>query len=77
MESEGFLPCLDQFMLSPLVTWVSNEGPVVLTVTELSNLSSWSGPPQVKTFVPGDGGAHLDFSKLLDGVLLNDIMTQM
>ncbi|XP_070771586.1 girdin [Enoplosus armatus] len=53
MESGVFLPCcLDQFMLSPLVTWV-------------------------KTFVPNDGGAHLDFSELLDGVFLNDIMTQI
>ncbi|XP_040892146.1 girdin-like [Toxotes jaculatrix] len=52
MESGVFLPCLDQFMLSPLVTWV-------------------------KTFVPNDGGTHLDFSELLDGVFLNDIMTQI
>ncbi|KAM3624215.1 uncharacterized protein V6R79_020705 [Siganus canaliculatus] len=47
-----FLPCLDQFMLSPLVTWV-------------------------KTFVPKDSGLHLDFSELLDGVFLIDIMTQI
>ncbi|XP_045902546.1 girdin-like isoform X4 [Micropterus dolomieu] len=52
MESGVFLPCLDQFMLSPLVTWV-------------------------KTFVPNDGGMHMDFSELLDGVFLNDIMTQI
>ncbi|XP_047435561.1 girdin-like isoform X4 [Mugil cephalus] len=52
MESGVFLPCLDQFMLSPLVTWV-------------------------KTFVPNDGGTHLDFSELLDGVFLNEIMTQI
>ncbi|XP_051802334.1 girdin isoform X2 [Acanthochromis polyacanthus] len=52
MESGVFLPCLDQFMLSPLVTWV-------------------------KTFVPNDGGVHLDFSELLDGVFLNGIMTQI
>ncbi|XP_041840075.1 girdin-like isoform X5 [Melanotaenia boesemani] len=52
MESGVFLPCLDQFMLSPLVTWV-------------------------KTFVPSDGRTHLDFSELVDGVLLNDIMTQI
>ncbi|XP_049428383.1 girdin-like isoform X5 [Epinephelus fuscoguttatus] len=52
MESGVFLPCLDQFMLSPLVTWV-------------------------KTFGPHDGGMHLDFSELLDGVFLNDIMTQI
>ncbi|XP_022611501.1 girdin-like [Seriola dumerili] len=52
MESGVFLPSLDQFMLSPLVTWV-------------------------KTFVPNDGGMHLDFSELLDGVFLNDIMTQI
>ncbi|XP_069386755.1 girdin-like isoform X5 [Paralichthys olivaceus] len=52
MESGVFLPCLDQFMLSPLVTWV-------------------------KTFVPNDGGMYLDFSELLDGVFLNDIMTQI
>uniref|UniRef100_A0A8C5HH49 Uncharacterized protein n=1 Tax=Gouania willdenowi TaxID=441366 RepID=A0A8C5HH49_GOUWI len=35
----------------------------------LSPLVSW-----VKTFVPCDGGIHLDFSELLDGVFLNDIM---
>ncbi|XP_069561069.1 girdin isoform X2 [Brachyistius frenatus] len=52
MESGVFLPCLDQFMLSPLVTWV-------------------------KTFVPDDGGMQLDFSELLDGIFLNDIMTQI
>ncbi|KAG8015133.1 Girdin [Nibea albiflora] len=52
MESGVFLPCLDQFMLSPLVTWV-------------------------KTFAPHDAGMHLDFSELLDGVFLNDIMTQI
>ncbi|XP_038570145.1 girdin-like isoform X4 [Micropterus salmoides] len=52
MESGVFLPCLDQFMLSPLVTWV-------------------------KTFVPNDGGMHMDFSELLNGVFLNDIMTQI
>ncbi|XP_034544766.1 girdin-like isoform X2 [Notolabrus celidotus] len=52
MESGVFLPCLDQFMLSPLVTWV-------------------------KTFMPNDGGMHLDFSELLDGVFLIDIMTEI
>ncbi|XP_067440024.1 girdin isoform X3 [Thunnus thynnus] len=52
MEIGVFLPCLDQFMLSPLVTWVT-------------------------TFVPNDGGVHLDFSELLDGVFLNDIMSQI
>ncbi|XP_059185400.1 girdin-like [Centropristis striata] len=52
MESGVFLPCLDQFMLSPLVTWV-------------------------KTFMPHDDSMHLDFSVLLDGVFLNDIMTQI
>ncbi|XP_074520632.1 girdin-like isoform X2 [Halichoeres trimaculatus] len=52
MESGVFLPCLDQFMLSPLVTWV-------------------------KTFMPSDGGMHLDFSELLDGVFLIDIMTEI
>ncbi|XP_041641582.1 girdin-like [Cheilinus undulatus] len=52
MESGVFLPCLDQFMLSPLVTWV-------------------------KTFMPRDGGTHLDFSELLDGVFLIDIMTEI
>ncbi|KAM4603284.1 girdin-like [Polymixia lowei] len=52
MESGVFLPYLDQFMLSPLVTWV-------------------------KTFVPKEGGVQLDFSELLDGVLLNEIMTQI
>ncbi|XP_037618457.1 girdin-like isoform X4 [Sebastes umbrosus] len=52
MEIGIVLPCLDQFMLSPLVTWV-------------------------RTFVPHDGGMHLDFSELLDGVFLNDIMTQI
>ncbi|XP_034095195.1 girdin isoform X4 [Gymnodraco acuticeps] len=52
MESGVFLSCLDQFMLSPLVTWA-------------------------RTFVPHDGGMHLDFCELLDGVFLNDIMTQI
>uniref|UniRef100_A0A3P9JUU9 Coiled-coil domain containing 88Aa n=1 Tax=Oryzias latipes TaxID=8090 RepID=A0A3P9JUU9_ORYLA len=52
MESGVFLNCLDQFMLSPLVTWV-------------------------KTLAPDDGGEHLDFSDLLDGVFLNNIMAQL
>ncbi|XP_068445070.1 girdin-like isoform X5 [Clinocottus analis] len=52
MESGVFLPCLNEFLLSPLVTWV-------------------------RTFVPHDGGMHVDFSVLLDGVFLNDIMTQI
>ncbi|KAM7418664.1 hypothetical protein PAMA_016001 [Pampus argenteus] len=52
MESGVFLSCLDQFMLSPLVTWVT-------------------------TFVPNDGGMNLDFSELLDGVFLNEIMSQI
>ncbi|KAM4751118.1 girdin-like isoform 1-T1 [Anableps anableps] len=52
MESGVFLASLDQFMLSPLVTWV-------------------------KTFIPADEGIHLDFSDLLDGVILNKIMSQI
>ncbi|KAG7486925.1 hypothetical protein JOB18_042296 [Solea senegalensis] len=38
----------------------------------LSPLVTW-----VRTFVPNDEGMHLDFAELLDGVFLNDIMTQM
>ncbi|XP_043970116.1 girdin-like isoform X3 [Gambusia affinis] len=52
MESGDFLSSVDQFMLSPLVTWV-------------------------KTFIPADEGIHLDFSNLLDGVILNKIMAQI
>ncbi|KAM6941491.1 girdin-like [Lycodopsis pacificus] len=52
METGVLLPCLDEFMLSPLVTWV-------------------------RTFVPHDGDMHFDFSALLDGVFLNDVMTQI
>ncbi|KAM9770543.1 girdin-like isoform 2-T2 [Menidia menidia] len=52
MESGVFLPCLDQFMLTPLVTWV-------------------------KTFELTDGGMHLDFAELVDGVFLNQIMAQI
>uniref|UniRef100_A0A3B3ZVR5 Uncharacterized protein n=1 Tax=Periophthalmus magnuspinnatus TaxID=409849 RepID=A0A3B3ZVR5_9GOBI len=52
MESGVFLPCLDQFMMSPLVTWV-------------------------KTFMPEDQTMLFDFSVLLDGVFLNDIMSQI
>ncbi|MEQ2313557.1 hypothetical protein AMECASPLE_003179 [Ameca splendens] len=52
MESGAFLASLDQFMLSPLVTWV-------------------------KTFIPADEGIHLDFSDLLDGVILNMIMAEI
>lgn len=32
---------------------------------------------QVRTFVPLDGDMNFDFSVLLDGVFLNDVMTQM
>uniref|UniRef100_A0A3Q3E3W8 Uncharacterized protein n=1 Tax=Hippocampus comes TaxID=109280 RepID=A0A3Q3E3W8_HIPCM len=52
MESGVFLPFLDQFMMSPLVTWV-------------------------KTFVSYDEGRHVDFSELLDGVFLNEVMSQI
>ncbi|KAM9314792.1 girdin-like [Pholidichthys leucotaenia] len=52
MDSGVFLACLEQFMLSPLVTWV-------------------------RTFLPNDAGMQLDFAELLDGVFLNDIMTQI
>ncbi|KAK2815746.1 hypothetical protein Q5P01_026213 [Channa striata] len=38
----------------------------------LSPLVTW-----VKTFVPSDADMHLDFTELLDGVFLNDIMTQI
>ncbi|XP_058496123.1 girdin-like isoform X2 [Solea solea] len=38
----------------------------------LSPLVTW-----VRTFVPNDEGMHLDFAELLDGVFLNDIMTQI
>ncbi|XP_061536057.1 girdin isoform X3 [Phycodurus eques] len=52
MESCAFLPFLEKFMMSPLVTWV-------------------------KTFVSRDEGQHVDFSELLDGVFLNDVMSQI
>ncbi|XP_042166663.1 girdin isoform X5 [Oncorhynchus tshawytscha] len=52
MESEVFLPHLEQFMLSPLVIWV-------------------------KTFGQNDGNMTLDYSELLDGVVLNKIMFQI
>ncbi|KAM9489514.1 girdin isoform 1-T1 [Salvelinus alpinus] len=52
MESEVFLPHLEQFMLSPLVIWV-------------------------KTFGQNDGNMTLDYSELLDGVVLNKIMIQI
>ncbi|XP_064807879.1 girdin-like isoform X2 [Oncorhynchus masou masou] len=52
MESEAFLPHLEQFMLSPLVIWV-------------------------KTFGQNDGNMTLDYSELLDGVVLNKIMIQI
>lgn len=86
MESGVFLPALDHFMLSPLVTWVSSARGRgccgFLTHTGAPNISPSVTPllllsSQVRTFVPHDGGAHLDFSELLDGVLLNDIMMQM
>ncbi|KAM6939550.1 girdin-like [Xenentodon cancila] len=38
----------------------------------LSPLVTW-----VRTFVPSDAGARLDFPELLDGVFLNEIMTQI
>ncbi|XP_077380056.1 girdin-like [Festucalex cinctus] len=52
MENGVFLPYLDQFMMSPLVTWV-------------------------KTFASHDEGRHVDLSELLDGVFLNDVMSQI
>lgn len=81
MESGVFLACLDQFMLSPLVTWVSNAEVSFPACNCDINLFLTNRPvssvPQVKTFAPHDGGTHLDFSELLDGVFLNDIMSQM
>uniref|UniRef100_A0A3P8VQB4 Coiled-coil domain containing 88Aa n=1 Tax=Cynoglossus semilaevis TaxID=244447 RepID=A0A3P8VQB4_CYNSE len=38
----------------------------------LSPLVTW-----VRTFVPNDGGTNLEFSELLDGLFLNDVMTQI
>ncbi|XP_041694828.2 girdin isoform X1 [Coregonus clupeaformis] len=52
MESEVFMPHLEQFMLSPLVIWV-------------------------KTFGQNDGNMTLDYSELLDGVVMNKIMVQI
>ena len=67
-------------MLSPLVTWVSSAGETLISLTDTvpSNVSrSTLSVDQVKTFVPQDGDVHLDFSELLDGVFLIDMMTQM
>lgn len=84
MESGVFLPALDDFMLSPLVTWVSSvcrelQRLPSLARTRDSCLSHTHSFPdsQVRTFVPHDGAAHLDFSELLDGVLLSDVIMQM
>lgn len=82
MESGVFLPALDHFMLSPLVTWVSSVCRDLQQQTSLSHTitrthTHYFRGSQVRTFVPHDGGAHLDFSELLDGVLLNDVMMQM
>ncbi|KAL1005856.1 hypothetical protein UPYG_G00064820 [Umbra pygmaea] len=52
MQSEVFHLQLEQFMLSPLVSWV-------------------------KTFGQIDGNKTLDYSELLDGVILNKIMAQI
>ena len=42
MESGVFLPCLDQFMLSPLVTWVGNaENSDFLPKTSISAYRSF------------------------------------
>lgn len=77
MDSGGLLPSLDQFMLSPLVTWVSDAGSFDLLPNTMISSNQCVCSLQVKTFAPNDGGMHLDFSELLDGVFLNDIMTQM
>uniref|UniRef100_A0A6Q2Y1J9 Calponin-homology (CH) domain-containing protein n=1 Tax=Esox lucius TaxID=8010 RepID=A0A6Q2Y1J9_ESOLU len=52
MEREVFQLHLEQFMLSPLVTWV-------------------------KTFGQNNGNLAMDYSELLDGVVLNRIMVQI
>ncbi|XP_049576779.1 girdin isoform X2 [Syngnathus scovelli] len=52
MESVFFQPILDQFMMSPLVTWV-------------------------RTFASHDEGRNADFNELLDGVFLNEVMSQI
>ncbi|KAM9817962.1 girdin-like isoform 1-T1 [Syngnathus typhle] len=52
MESVFFQPILDQFMMSPLVTWV-------------------------RTFASHDESRHADFNELLDGVFLNEVMSQI
>lgn len=76
MESGVFLNCLDQFMLSPLVTWVSAARVCGLTGNRMSS-SLVHLFIQVKTLASDDGGEHLDFSDLLDGVFLNNIMAQL
>lgn len=47
------------------------------SILQFPNVDPNTSVSQVKTFMPADGGAHLDFSDLLDGILLKDIMMQM
>lgn len=90
MEPGPLQPRLDQFLLSPLVTWVGNPAEISIPLQNslipkpLPYQHLTPHPPhntvpltQVKTFVPGDGDGLLDISDLLDGVLLNHIMMQM
>lgn len=87
MENEIFTPLLEQFMTSPLVTWVS----VVVFIVYFAALFVAAEMEvgvrvvmiilfQVKTFGPlaAGNGTNLDeYVALVDGVFLNQIMLQM
>lgn len=93
MENEIFTPLLEQFMSSPLVTWVSAHFPPARSLGSLFQGSLAAGERggagvtvlllllfQVKTFGPlaGGSGTNLEeYVALVDGVYLNEVMLQM
>uniref|UniRef100_A0A803V024 Coiled-coil domain containing 88A n=1 Tax=Ficedula albicollis TaxID=59894 RepID=A0A803V024_FICAL len=88
MENEIFTPLLEQFMSSPLVTWVSDHFPP-LRRSRVYSLFERGGVGvtvlllllfQVKTFGPlaGGNGTNLEeYVALVDGVYLNEVMLQI
>lgn len=87
MENEIFTPLLEQFMTSPLVTWVRKMSFMIYLAVLFVAAEMEVGVHvviillfQVKTFGPlaAGNGTNLDeYVALVDGVFLNQVMLQM
>lgn len=89
MESEVFTPLLEQFMLTPLVSWVSGvrnlsvacrtDPSRMLCVFYISTVLTCVSL-QVKTvgqLATSDGSKLSEYIELVDGIYLNEVMLEM